>query len=211
MLEIEDHLAAFLDLAECRIPDVGCIDITALPGCRDFRWAQVQDLQLLRIDPLVREGGEQTVVGRRDEGHGHGLADEVEHGGDAGAVASHQRLGRANQADDIESLDRKLLACCGCERARSDISDVDRTGRNRRDDVRSAVELAPVDGRTDRLLVGAFGLRNLGWFNNRLETNDYITRRSRQGKREQRCPKDEVSFHGLATFREWSGALPEKD
>ena len=90
---IGQHLAVFLQLVDGGRPDVGTVDISALPGGDNRGRLQVHQLHLGRLDAPVLQRRQQAVVGGGNKGHGDALADQIFRAADA--FLHYQRLGVA--------------------------------------------------------------------------------------------------------------------
>src|SRR5690606_33584883 len=73
----DQHLAAFLGLAQGRVLRISAINIATSPGRYDIGWRQIDDIDLLGIDLPMLERSQQAVMTGRYKRRGNRLADEI--------------------------------------------------------------------------------------------------------------------------------------
>ena len=137
-------MAALLEAAQGRVPDKRCIDIPALPGCRNVRGLQVDHLDLAGQAELLK-GKQRMEVGGGDKGHSEGFAGQVLRRDDAAAIAYHQRLGVGDVVENPEQLRIHATAYRCSNRAAARHADLHIARGHGHHHVAAAVEVAPFD------------------------------------------------------------------
>ncbi|MNF83432.1 hypothetical protein D3C84_657570 [compost metagenome] len=159
---IGQHRAFLGQLVEGRGPDIGAVDVAALPGGDDGRRLQVHYLQLGGIDAPVLERRQQAVVGGGAVGHGDALADQILRRREP--LLHHQCLGVTELGGEQEHLDGHVLAGRHRQRAGTYVADLHVAGGERPDHAGAAVKLAPVHLGAALFGEAVVGLGHLGGF-----------------------------------------------
>ena len=140
-------LPRLAQLVQRRQPRVGGVDVTAIPRRQNGLRLQVDELNVVGRQAVLRQRGQQAVVRRRRERCADPLAPQVGDRVDAGSVAGHQRLVVACDVEHerhlVGNVQRRGEAAghgAGTQRA-----EVEFLGDERGVDVGAGVELDPLD------------------------------------------------------------------
>ncbi len=151
----DEILAVLAQLVEGRQPRVGGIDVTSVERRQNGLWLQVDQLNVVGGQPVLRQRGQQAVVRGRRERRADPLALQFGDRVDTAAVARHERLVVAGDVEHERNLVRDVQRRGEppCDGTRAERAEVQFLGDERGVDVGTGVELRPLDVVVRQLLL----------------------------------------------------------